>query len=356
MFFNLIALILGIFVSNTCTFPSDWPLQDRKHALAPRAQARTVKVIVNFATDSFWTKEGNVCFRCHSALFISGNDQDGPLKIEIEDDLSLPYEKSLYIRVIDFTTAKKDFDFLDTNTRDVILQNPTYFTNKAFMDPETGKGLVADTWAMDHNYRAGPIPNDDLNDCNTFVQRFVEKALGDGLNPHTDNYFFRSKLWSLNFRGSTDVQDITDLRLETAGTGGRETNTEKKFVLHDCSPASSEGKRGETCNAQVPAADDKPPTKVNELSQNNEFSRQSDQNDRSDSETSLDDGIIDRKSPAAAINMKDKSTKTTLARVGGKLTSFTAISEDALGVLGVAGSIVGAVFVILDFVDHNWVG
>ena len=65
--------------------------------------------------------------------------------------------------------------------------------------------------------------------------------------------------------------------------------------------------------------------------------------------------LTDRPLPPDTIST-DKGVRFTLSRVGGKLQTFTAVSREALGVLGVAGSIVGAVFVIIDFVDHNWVG
>ena len=52
----------------------------------------------------------------------------------------------------------------------------------------------------------------------------------------------------------------------------------------------------------------------------------------------------------------DVETKSTMARVGSDLKTLTAIGKEALSALGIAGIIVGASFVILDFIDHNWVG
>ena len=49
-------------------------------------------------------------------------------------------------------------------------------------------------------------------------------------------------------------------------------------------------------------------------------------------------------------------TSVTMARVAGELNTLTAIGKEALNALGIAGAIVGAAFVILDFIDHNWVG
>jgi hypothetical protein len=53
---------------------------------------------------------------------------------------------------------------------------------------------------------------------------------------------------------------------------------------------------------------------------------------------------------------KDSNPKSTVLKAEGALKTFTTVGKDALVALGVAGDLVGAAFVILDFVDHNWVG
>ena len=52
----------------------------------------------------------------------------------------------------------------------------------------------------------------------------------------------------------------------------------------------------------------------------------------------------------------DVETESTMARVGSDLKTLTAIGKEALNALGIAGTVVGASFVILDFIDHTWVG
>ena len=52
----------------------------------------------------------------------------------------------------------------------------------------------------------------------------------------------------------------------------------------------------------------------------------------------------------------DVETEYTMARVGSDLKTLTAIGKEALNALGIAGTVIGASFVILDFIDHNWVG
>lgn len=52
----------------------------------------------------------------------------------------------------------------------------------------------------------------------------------------------------------------------------------------------------------------------------------------------------------------DSNPRSSVLKVNGELKSITTIGKDAFVALGVVGDLVGAAFVILDFVDHNWVG
>lgn len=53
---------------------------------------------------------------------------------------------------------------------------------------------------------------------------------------------------------------------------------------------------------------------------------------------------------------KDSKPKSTVLKAEGALKTFTTVGKAALVALGVAGDPVGAAFVILDFVDYDWVG
>ena len=57
-----------------------------------------------------------------------------------------------------------------------------------------------------------------------------------------------------------------------------------------------------------------------------------------------------------AVFGRDSNPRTSVLKVSGELKSITTVGKDALIALDVAGDLVGAAFVILDFVDHNWVG
>ena len=53
---------------------------------------------------------------------------------------------------------------------------------------------------------------------------------------------------------------------------------------------------------------------------------------------------------------KDGGPKTSILKVNGHLKSFASVGKDALVALGVAGDLIGAASIIIDFADHNWIG
>ena len=54
--------------------------------------------------------------------------------------------------------------------------------------------------------------------------------------------------------------------------------------------------------------------------------------------------------------MTRSDVKVSIVRNAGALTRYVAIGKEVLAGLGVAATVAGAVFVILDFVEGNWVG
>lgn len=66
--------------------------------------------------------------------------------------------------------------------------------------------------------------------------------------------------------------------------------------------------------------------------------------------------FTDHAAPIDTFTTKDTGAKISLARVDGMLIAFTAVGKNALATLSIAGTVVGPAFVILDFVDHKWVG
>jgi len=199
---------------------------------------------------------------CHSALYVSGNDQDGPLKIEIADDKSLPPEQGLSIRVFDLTPAGNSKKFSARGTRAVIWQMPTHYTNKDFMDPATGRVLVANAWGQDYVYRGGSRNVGSINTCNTFLQRLIEGQLGGRLNFRASEFFRRSTLHHEQFIRPGFEHPILQFKYETStpGSGPNDVILFKVNVNSVCRDGKS--KRGGSCIAQVSKADDGSPLKV----------------------------------------------------------------------------------------------
>ena len=355
MLLHYSTLFLALLFALARTLPSDPHQTGKNSILFPRDTPRDVSLLIDFRSTSYTTKDGTTVFPCHSALLVAGTNQEGPLKIEIADDLALAPRAGLNIRVSDLTPANTGKKYRDTAFRVNLKQMETHYTNKDFMDPETGKGLVADAWAQDHVYRAGPANAGNINTCNTFLQRLIEGKLGGRLTPRAHEFYDGSRVWTEEVSRESISRDVQDVRLETVSANG--LNIEKKFVLNAVC-GNGKSKRGEACNAKVSAVDDKPPTKVDELSQRNELAVDPIASSLPESELALgnEHELTDKAPPTDAFSTRDKETQISLARAGGTLTSFTAVSKEALGALGIAGTVAGAVFVIIDFVDHNWVG
>ena len=355
MFLQYPTLFLALLFALAHSLPSDPPKTGRHSKLFPRAQLRDVTLLIDYESSRFTTEDGKTVFPSHSALYIAGNDQDGPLKIEIADDKALPADEGLNIRVLDLTPAQSHKVYTIGAKRFVTVQTQTRFTNKAFMDPETGKGLVADAWAQDTVYRTGTINKGNINTCNTFLQRLIESGLGGKLTDDAKVYFDKAAVWTEELNKGGITREVKKLRLESADADG--TKTRKEFNV-DAACGKRKSKRGRTCDAKVSAADDMS-QKIDNFAQINELAVDPIASSLSESELALDEnGDLTDKAPLKdIISTKDKGTgQTSLARAGGTLTSFTAVGKEALGALGVTGTVAGAVFVILDFVEHSWVG
>lgn len=59
-------------------------------------------------------------------------------------------------------------------------------------------------------------------------------------------------------------------------------------------------------------------------------------------------------STAGKINTDKQPAKTSLIKAGGKFSAYTVVAKEALAGAGIAATIAGAVFVILDFVNGEW--
>ena len=328
--------------------------QASRHIKQTRAEPRRVSVLIDLIPDYETTPNGKTVFPVHSALWVSGTDQDGPLKIEISvaEDAS-DFDENLRVRVLDMTTAKSGQTYQANARRKVTTEIGTQLTNQEFMDPATGKGIVANAWAKDIIYRTGSINKGNINTCNNFIQRLVEGELGGTLSDEAKGQFDLARIWTEDFNPAGATQEVKKMRYDTTRDGAKQR---KEFnVLEACSKAKN--KRDDACNANVAPDDDKPPTKVDNFNEKNELALDPVASNVPDDQLRLpEDGGLSPSSPPPNTISTDQGTKISLARAGGSLQAFTAVAKDALQTLGVAGTVVGAVFVILDFVDHNWVG
>ncbi len=363
MLLRVFPIFLVLFPRLGSTSPSNTTHNGTNGAVFPRAYPRDVYLIIEFKPDGgTWLSSDPIeVFPSHSFLYVTGTEQDGPLKIEISTDTTLPYDQALHIRVLDLTPANRDKVYIDNPDagRAVVWQAGVSYSNRDFIDPETGSGFAAKAWAYDNVYRTGTGNFGRINTCNTFLQRLIEDNIGVQIHPRAWSYYMKAKKWTeeINLKGETTV--IKELRLVTANTAGGPNFKRSWEISPLCAPHKS--KRAGTCDAKVVPTDGESSSKVEPSSEQNELARDPIASSLPDSELNLDQddtAVVDRATAASAeasISKVQKS-KVVLARAGGKLTAYLAVGKEALTALNVAGSVAGAIFVILDFVEHNWVG
>ena len=145
--------------------------------LRPRVDPppRIVTVISDVRTNVH-SPTGEQLFPIHSAIDFAGNDQDGPMRVEIVIDNNERNKGNLALRALDLTTFNSGRTISRQGPPDTVrhLQEigQTRLTNSEIADLRTGKGLVADTWALDNVWRTGPA-NLPVNTCSTFIRRLV---------------------------------------------------------------------------------------------------------------------------------------------------------------------------------------
>ena len=287
---------------------------------------------------------------------VVGTEKEGPLKIEIAVDSAIgndaSIEERVNIRAFDLTVEQSHKEIAMKPGRKLLTQGLIYETNKGFIDPETGKGIVANAWAKDPIYRSGIINKGNLNTCNSLVTRVLE-GIDCPPNNELKEFFALSDSWSEQFNDDGIQSKISNLYHDTA-TNVKSKPARSIFKIHSVTGC---GILNSVCTAEV-ALQGKAGTHIDSFSEENEMTIDPISSTLPQAEIRIeeDGDLAPRAVSEDAIGTKDGGSKISLARVDGTLLSFTAVSKSALTTLGIAGSIVGAVFVILDFVDHNWVG
>ena len=336
--------------------------QEEIAPLLPRAGAeRDVYIVFKFDTSNPETlAAGNTDFPAHSALYIMGNDKDGPVQIEFRSagNAQTPsVDRDLELRYMDYTTKESKKLAPNVGLKKAIKQGTMKLTNDELLNPETGKGPVQDALAQDPEYRSGPDNKGHLNTCHNLIQKLVKNVLGKEVTADAlklmdkyDELSIDPKINKVSIK-----KNVAAVEKYNPGPEGDPTKPLriKRWTASEIGCGKFRlAKRAKSCSISL-ASDDKAPVRpgMNELSLSSNTERlppealDINENSRLPSQSIPD-----------SLSEVDKVQKQGLVRVKGVLNSFTTISRPALAALGIAGNIAGAVFVILDFVNHNWVG
>ena len=311
-----------------------------KHLLPRVAASRDVWVIAELVELPIYAQDGWIEFPMHTFLFVTGTSTDGPLKIEIAQDNNL----NPYIRVKDFTTAGTGNIIPGKPSDSRVLQGQTRLTNQAFLDPDQGTGVVTDALYEDAIYRIGPNYIGNLNTCQDFVRRIVAR-LGLPLAGETQHWFNE-----FNQHGVRSYRISGSMALEvTQYVEGDQNILKGSFDTPTNLCQAGTPKRDGACSNTPIKGNEQLLGGKNELAFNEDAS-------------SLPADILDVTStdviPTQALpaDLGGSDVKVSIVRNAGALTRYITIGKEVVAGLGVAATVAGAVFVILDFVNGNWVG
>ena len=345
MLFIVVSCILVSISGIAYSLPPDISQgNNHKHLLPRVSPTRQVWVIGQLVELPTTTRDGTTTFPYHSFLFVTGTDEDGPLKIEI----ATKDNNDPYVRVKDFTTEGTSDQVPGDWEDSKVVQGETRLKNKQFLDFETGDGIVKDALYEDAIYRIGPASMGNLNTCQNLVARIVGR-LGLRLKGETGHYFDM-----FDHHGVTTYGDKTQAMEVTQYVEGKDRTTNELKGSFDTPTnlCQQYTKRDGACSNKPIRSKDQTVFKgsKNEVALDTRASTLP--VDVLDV-TSTD--VIPSKPPPADVKA-GKGVKINLVRDGGTLTRFVSIGKATVAGLGVTATVVGAVFVILDFVDHNWVG
>ena len=366
MFISSLTLSLLLLLKVTQSFPSENHLTGDNDSIRPRENGpnRDVYVVTNYkpykgAKPEF--VDGESVFPSHSYLYVAGNPQDGPLKIEIGDDKNFVLtDGGCHIRALDLAPNNMGKFPKESAYISVDYQGQTKFRNADFMDTQTGKGMVANAWAADPIYRTGPPNAGNINTCNTFLQRLLRSELRLPISSKASDYFRKARIWTEKVNPQSRTFEIRHFRYITAGET-EEQNTATRFIFDFKQGTISKCKReAGSCNANLEPDKDKSHSEGDSSKIKNELAMDPSTANLPENDLAIDqeDEWIEKDKAISrdVWTTKEKGAHATLSRIGGVLKSYTGVAKEALGALGVAGDVVGAIFVVIDLIDHNWVG
>ena len=124
-------------------------------------------------------KKGEGHFPSHSYLIVDESEVDGRLKIEIMgNEQQGGALRDGVVRYFDLTTDAKAGPFAKASIEGqqiVTKVGQVRLRNQAFLDEETGKGIVMDVLNQDPEYRRGKsnVEAKRVNVCHTYIQRLI---------------------------------------------------------------------------------------------------------------------------------------------------------------------------------------
>ena len=317
--------------------------------LFPRApEEREVLALFNIVERVVTTSEGKTLFPMHSALFVRGTESDGPMRIEIRHALN---GIDMEYRVLDYGVGQSAKPPPKYALSKAISQGSTTLTNSDILNLDTGEGPVQRAMAADIEYRSGPANAGNLNTCHNYNARLI-KELGFTVTDDAVSLFDDYDEISVKINKESITQKLTGIKFYNPSDDPATPKLMKSWSVSDLG-CSRKAKRAGTCSPTlVPDINPVDSPGQSELALNsNTQDLPPDQLD-----ITASDPLPEKSLPVMGLSEQDQVVKVGLVRSAGTLSSFASFSKAALSALGVAGTLAGTAFIILDFVDHNWVG
>ena len=321
----------------------------------------------------------------HAAVHVMGGDNDGPLRIQIVDYGVL----QLTVDALDYgegspNPSPKGSDPGSQSrprSRQVRLLGQTALTNAEFIDVDhNGAGILADI-ATDPNGRFKGQYVEGEADCMDFARDLLKRILpapGDyeELDAWVDLWktFVPLKYAGTGRNPASGKLQLGARQVTAYGDATKNIVTLYKFgedgKPHFGSRASQQLNPVYQDTAQTPDAD--PDPIADQWTESRLISFQSDMGtikspfDFDDTnpgyespfangdacKRSVETGLIRRCTPGTGSGISD----VALARVNGALSTVTLVSRTAAEAAGIVGAALGAVFIVLDFANGNWIG
>ena len=237
------------------------------------------------------------------------------------------------------------------------------YKNADIMDPRTGAGLVWDAWSTDPVYRSGRTPTGKkqvINDCNSMVRRLLNKMKVPP-QKRIAAVFKDSEEYAL--RDGQFVQ--VDVKVGLYRSLNRDPKKGLTAFHLDAPPPSSPVEADQYQAPELQSTDLGPPD-VTSSPEDNLLGHGNTQ----DPELTGGLGAVSSETDICPRSGKELWSRACLpspalfegeifvasSRAGGALQTIRVIGTAAAEAIGIAATVAAVVVVIVDFVNHNWVG